>query len=197
MNYQEQKFELPALNGISPKQIEVHLKLYAGYVTNLNKLHDTLAELMKDSDKNAYSLSEVKRRLAFEFDGMRMHEYYFAQWERNSQPPTPSSGLEGALTRQYGSMENWMNEFKAMGAMRGIGWVVLYFDPKAGVFHNAWVGDHEFGQLSGLPVILAMDMWEHAYMVDYVPAEKSKYVEAFFANLNWDVIEVRFNEVCS
>jgi Fe-Mn family superoxide dismutase len=195
MNYQEQRFDLPVLAGISPKQIEVHLKLYAGYVANLNKLQDTLVSLMADSEKNAYALSEVKRRLAFEFDGMRMHEYYFSQWEKGVVAPNSAGALATSLARQYGTMENWMNEFRAVGMMRGIGWCVLYFDPKAGIFHNAWVGDHEFGQLSGLPVILAMDMWEHAYMVDFVPADKSKYVEAFFANLNWDVMETRFKEV--
>ena len=196
MIYQEQKFDLPTLTGISPKQVEVHLKLYGGYVKNLGTLMSTVEELKKDSEKNAYALSEVTRRIAFEFDGMRMHEYYFSQWEKSAQEPDPGSALAESLTRQYGSLENWMNEFKAVGMMRGIGWTVLYFDEKAGLFLNTWVGDHELGQLSGLPVVLAMDMWEHAYMVDYVPAEKSKYVDAFFANLNWGVIEERFKNTC-
>lgn len=196
MNYQERAFDLPTLTGISPKQVEVHLKLYGGYVKNLNTLVQTVEDLKKDSEKNAYALAEVKRRMGFEFDGMRMHEYYFSQWEKAAQAPDGASALAESLTRQYGSLESWMNEFKAVGMMRGIGWTVLYFDPQAGIFHNVWVGDHELGQLSGLPVVLAMDMWEHAYMVDYVPAEKGKYVDAFFNNLNWSVIEERFKNTC-
>lgn len=192
MTYQEQTFDLPVLEGISPKQIEVHLKLYGGYVKFLNTLTATQAELMKDSEKNAYALSEVTRRIGFEFDGMRMHEYYFSQWEKGPQTPTADGALVSSLTRQYGSFDAWMNEFKAVGMMRGIGWTVLYFDPKAGAFVNTWVGDHELGQLAGLPIILAMDMWEHAYMVDYVPADKKNYIEAFFKNLNWSVPEDRF-----
>jgi Fe-Mn family superoxide dismutase len=193
MEYQEQQFDLPALTGISPKQLEVHLKLYAGYVKFLNTLKATQAELMKDTEKNAYALSEVTRRIGFEFDGMRMHEYYFAQWEKAPEAPKPEGALATSLARQYGTFENWLNEFKAIGMMRGIGWSVLYFDPKAGAFHNVWVGDHELGQLAGLPIILAMDMWEHAFMIDYVPADKKNYIEAFFANLNWGVLEDRFS----
>ncbi len=196
MLYQEQTFELPVLEGISPKQLEVHLKLYSGYVKNLNTLTQTIEELMKDSEKNAYALSEVKRRVPFEFDGMRMHEYYFTQWEKAKKELDANSALAASFTRQYGSIEKFLAEFKAVGMMRGIGWTVLYFDPKAGIFHTAWVGDHELGQLSGLPIILAMDMWEHAYMVDYMPADKKNYIEAFFANLNWNVIVARFAEAC-
>ncbi len=195
MAYQEQTFDLPELQGISQKQLDVHLKLYAGYVKNLNTLETTLADLMKDSEKNAYALSEVKRRLAFEFDGMRMHEYYFAQWENRSTSLTAGGALEQSLARQYGSVDAFLAQFKAVGLMRGIGWTVLYFDPSAGVFHIAWVTDHELGQLAGLPIILAMDMWEHAFMVDYVPADKTKYIDAFFANLNFTVIEERFSVV--
>lgn len=193
MQYQEQKFDLPALEGISPKQLEVHLKLYAGYVKNVNLLDATIEAYKGTEDEGGrYALSEIKRRLAFEFDGMRMHEYYFSQWEKGPSALSEGSALAQALAAQYGSMEAFLKEFKMVGMMRGIGWAVLYFDPKAGVFHTAWVGDHEFGQLSTLPIILTMDMWEHAYMVDYVPADKGQYVEAFFKNLNWAVCDERF-----
>ncbi len=194
MAYQEQQFALPALQGISPKQLEIHLKLYGGYVKFFNHLQEVEAELMKDSEKNAYALSEVHRRLAFEFDGMRMHEYYFSQWEGGPQALDEGGGLAASLTRQHGSLAAWEANFRAIGMMRGIGWSILYFDDKAGQFINAWVGDHELGQLAGLPIILAMDMWEHAYMVDYTPAEKKNYVDAFFANLNWTVPQERFSK---
>lgn len=191
-SYPKQTFALPALDGISPAQLAVHLDLYAGYVSNLNKLRDTEADLMQDPERNAYALAEVHRRLAFEFDGMRMHEIYFAQWEGQPAPAVPVGPLAMALAQQFGSYEAWEHQFKALGMMRGIGWTVLYFDAKLQMFINAWVDDHEHGQLTGLPVLLAMDMWEHAYMVDYAPAKKADYIAAFFRNLNWSVAEQRF-----
>ncbi len=195
ITYKAKQFTLPELSGISAKQVEVHLKLYQGYVTFLNTLESTLIELLKDSEKNMYALSEVKRRLAFEFDGMRMHEYYFEQFEGGSQNLTSGSGLEQALSSQFGSLETAITHFKSVGLMRGIGWTILYYDTNNNAFHIAWVGDHEIGQLSGLPIIIAMDMWEHAYMVDYVPADKKKYIEAFFSNVNWSVCEERFKKL--
>jgi Fe-Mn family superoxide dismutase len=189
--YQEQKFDIPSLQGISPKQLEVHLKLYAGYVKFVNHLQEVEADLMKDSEKNAYALGEVHRRLAFEFDGMRMHEFYFSQWEKGANALS-GGALGTALSAQFGDLAKWEAHFKAVGMTRGIGWTVLYFDKKVNAFHNAWVGDHELGQLAGVPVIMAMDMWEHAYMVDYTPAEKKDYIEAFFKNLNWELMENRF-----
>lgn len=195
MAYQPQTFDLPALQGISPKQLEVHLKLYQGYVTFLNKLEEVKADLMKDTEKNAYALGEVNRRLGFEFDGMRMHEYYFSQWGKGAAPLATDSKLSQALAAQYGDLSKWENEFKAVGMTRGIGWTILYYDERGGRFFNAFVGDHELGQFVNTPVILAMDMWEHAYMVDYVPAEKKNYIDAFFQNLNWNVPQSRFEQL--
>lgn len=194
MQYTEQKFDIPTLAGISPKQLEVHLKLYAGYVKFTNHLREVLAELRKDSEKNAYALAEVMRRFPFEFNGMRMHEYYFEQWEKGATPLTESSALAKALIEKYGSLTEFEKHFKSVGLMRGIGWTVLAWDPKGKTPHTFWVGDHELGQLAGLPVLLAMDMWEHAFMVDYAPAEKKQYVEAFWNNLNWSVVERRFKD---
>lgn len=187
--YQAKTFNLPALTGISAKQIEVHLKLYQGYVTFFNKLEETLGFLLSDPEKNAYALGEVARRRAFEFCGLRMHEYYFSQFEGGAQ--VPGRGLQETLAAQYGSFEKFLNNFQGTALMRGIGWSVLYYDPETSHFHIAWVSDHELGQLSGLPILLALDMWEHAYMLDYVPAEKKNYLEAFFKNLNWSLVEKR------
>jgi Fe-Mn family superoxide dismutase len=190
MAYVAKTFSLGALDGISPKQLEVHLKLYEGYVKFVNTLEEVIADLKKDAEKNAYALSEVKRRLGFEFNGMRMHEHYFSQWEGS---PAPLGGtLAGALSAQYGSMDAWLAEFKAVGMMRGIGWAMLSYDPVGKHFFNHFVADHELGQLNSTVTVLALDLWEHAYMVDYTPAEKAKYIEAFFKNLNGNVVEKRF-----
>ncbi|MFA5876803.1 MAG: Fe-Mn family superoxide dismutase [Candidatus Paceibacterota bacterium] len=188
--YTAKKFTFGNLDGISPKQLEVHIKLYEGYVKFLNTLEETVADLKKDSEKNAYALAEVTRRIGFEWNGMRMHEHYFAQWEGT---PSPIEGaLRDALAAQYGSYEKWENEFKAVGMMRGIGWAILSYDATTKNFLTHFVADHELGQLNDTKTILALDMWEHAYMVDYIPADKKQYIEAFFKNLNGASIQVRF-----
>lgn len=207
MEYQEQKFNLPDLKNISAKQIEVHLGLYGGYVKHVNLLREKLHELeAAGAEKFAYPAAETRRRLAFEFCGMRMHEYYFEQWEGGAQEANTDSPFAKVVSEKYGSWEQFIEHFKMVaGGTRGIGWTVAYFDPRgnsegertsngAGTPHVSWVNDHEVGQLAGLPVILALDMWEHAFMVDYTPAEKKQYIEAFFENLNWSVPEKRFAE---
>ncbi len=194
MKYEAKKFNIPELKGISPKQVEVHIKLYEGYVKFTNTLRETLSELRKDSEKNSYALGEVMRRLPFEFNGMRMHEYYFEQFEGGAKEVNTGSELSKVLIEKYESWDGFINHFKAVGLMRGIGWTILAYDPIGKTPHIYWVNDHELGQMSGLPILLAMDMWEHAFMVDYVPAEKVKYVEAFLANLNWEVVEERFKK---
>jgi Fe-Mn family superoxide dismutase len=190
--YEARKFNLPELKGISPKQVEVHLKLYEGYVKFTNQLRETLAELRKDSEKNAYALGEVMRRLPFEFNGMRMHEYYFEQFEGGFKEMNQESEVCKALCEKYGDWNGFINHFKNVALMRGIGWTILSFDPIGKTPHVYWVNDHELGQLAGLPILLALDMWEHAFMVDYIPAEKVKYIDAFLSNVNYDTVSNRF-----
>lgn len=191
--YEARKFNLPALPGISEKQIAVHLALYEGYVKHTNVLRQQIADLeAADKEKHAYAIMEVRRRLGFEFNGMRMHEFYFSQLEGGAKEHTPGSALEQAVAEKYGSWDQFIAHMTAVAMSRGIGWSILYFDTVAKTPHVAWVSDHEIGQLGSLPVMLALDMWEHAYMVDYVPADKKQYVEAFFKNLNWEVVEARF-----
>lgn len=190
--YTPTTFSFRTLDGISEKQLEVHIKLYEGYVKFVNHLLEVQAELKKDSEKNAYALSEVTRRLGFEWNGMRMHEHYFAQWEGEHIPF--SNELESALAAQWGGdIMNMVNEFKAVAMMRGIGWTLLSQDNVTKNFFIHWVSDHELGQLNDTTTILALDMWEHAFMVDYTPAEKKDYIDAWFKNLNGEVISKRFS----
>ncbi len=199
MTYTAKTFNLPALSGISEKQIKVHLALYEGYVKHVNLIRETLKGYAAYGDKategDRYAITEMRRRFAFEFDGMRMHEYYFEQFEGGSAAMTQNTALASAAAEKYGSYEGLVAHIKEVAGSRGIGWVVVYSDPRAsGVLHTVFANDHELGQLVGLPVILALDLWEHAYMVDYVPAEKKTYVDAFFTNLNWSVVEKRFDD---
>lgn len=196
MHYKEKIFTIPSLTGLSTKQLEEHLKLYGGYVKHVNLIREKIAELeSEDAEKNSYLISELRRRFSFEFNGMRMHEYYFEEFEGGAQEVNTDSPLVQTLSLKYGSFESWIEHFKTVGMTRGIGWAVLYFDTKANTPHTVWVEDHELGTLAGLPIILAMDMWEHAFMVDYTPSEKKDYIEAFFKNLNWGVLEERFNNL--
>lgn len=196
MTYTARTFDLPELKGLSKEQIEVHLALYEGYVKHTNLIMEKIAKLKADdTEGNAYIINELRRRLGFEFDGMRMHEYYFEQFEEGAEAPSPDSPLRDAADEKYGNWESFIAHIKEVAGTRGIGWVVVYFDTKGRTLHTAWVDDHQLGQLAGLPVILALDLWEHAYMVDYRPKDKNLYVEAFLENLNWGSIERRFANV--
>ncbi len=190
--YTPKTFALPALTGLSEKQITVHLALYEGYVKHVNLIAEKLSAVRNgELALDPYIVAELRRRFAFEFDGMRMHEYYFDQLENGPQAINQESNLAKLVTEKYGSTDAFIAHIKEVAGTRGIGWVVVYFDATAQTVHTTFVADHEIGQLSGLPIILALDLWEHAFMVDYVPAEKKNYIEAFFNNLNWGVVEKR------
>ncbi len=195
--YTPKTFTIPTLDGISAKSIEEHLGLYQGYVKNFNDISVQIADLATtDSGKYAHAISELVRRRSFEFDGMRLHELYFAQFEGGSTPITAGSPLEKALTAAYApfTLEKVM---KMIGSMRGPGWAMLYFDPEAKELLTGFSGEQHQGHFATLPIILALDVWEHAYLLDYGALGKGKYLDAFFKNLNWSVIEKRFATVQS
>jgi Fe-Mn family superoxide dismutase len=180
------------LKGISAKTIEEHLKLYAGYVKHTNLILEKISELSEDTEKNLYTIGELKRRLGFEFGGMRNHEYYFSQFEGEAKSINTESKLYTKISTQWGSYEKWLTEFKTLAMTRGIGWAILYYDEANDNLINTWVGEQHEGHLTGLKPVLALDMWEHSYMLDVVPSQKKEYVEAFFENVNWGVVEGRF-----
>ena len=190
--FEEKKFNIPKLKGISEKTIEEHLKLYGGYVKNTNTVLAKIDEYAKDAEANAYALGEIQRRFAFEFNGMRNHEYYFSHFEGGMSTLGFDSKLKKATEEEWGEFDKWLNRFKSIALTRGIGWAILYYDPRAKRLLNTWVDEHHLGQLAGLSPILVLDMWEHAYFIDYTPGEKKKYIEAFFGNLNWQNVEQNF-----
>jgi Fe-Mn family superoxide dismutase len=192
--FEEMKFNIPELKGISVKNIEEHLKLYTGYVNNSNLIIEKIADLSKDSVANAYVLGELQRRFGFEFDGMRNHEYYFKSFEVGPKTLSESSKLKLAIEEEWGSFDTWLARFKAIGMTRGIGWAILYYDKQTKRLINSWVDEQHLGHLTGLSPVLTLDMWEHSFVADYQPSGKKNYVEDFFANLNWEVIEKNFTE---
>ncbi len=194
MTYQPKAFNLPVLTGLSEKQIKVHIGLYEGYVKHVNLIAEKLGAVRAGTlELDPYIVAELRRRFAFEFDGMRMHEYYFEQLETVGSMQKAEGGLAKIAKEKYGDA-GLEGHVKEVAGTRGIGWVIMYYDVVAKELHTVFVNDHEVGQLAGLPIILALDMWEHAFMVDYVPADKKNYVDAFFANLNWSVVEKRYDD---
>lgn len=187
-------FELGELEGLSPKSIEEHLKLYKGYVTNTNLIFNKLHELKSDPEKNAYALSELQRRLGFEFGGMRNHEYYFSSLSGGKKEINKDGELYKKISEDWGSFESFLEHFKFVAMTRGIGWAMLYFDKISNKLLISWVDEQHIGHLVGLSPVLCLDMWEHSYYLDYTPAEKKNYVEAFFTNLNWEVIEENYKK---
>lgn len=191
--FEEKKFNIPALKGISAKTIEEHLKLYSGYVTNANLILEKIAALNSDP-ANTYSISEVRRRFSFEFNGMRNHEIYFSSFEGGSTALTVSSPLKKAIESEGGTFDGWLAYFKSVALTRGIGWATLYYDPESKRLITSWVDEQHLGQLQNCALILGLDMWEHSFVADYQPSGKKQYVEDFFANLNWEVIENNFKK---
>jgi Fe-Mn family superoxide dismutase len=188
--FEEKKFNIPALQGISAKNIEEHLKLYAGYVKNANGIVEKMAEL--DSEKDAYMCGELFRRFSFEYNGIQNHEIYFSSLADGKKELPLDSAFRKRLEELFGSMEKFMHEFKNLALTRGVGWAMLWYEKKDDRFLASWVDEQHLGQLQGCTPILALDMWEHAYVYDYPTSEKKKYIEAFFENLNWEIIEQNF-----
>jgi Fe-Mn family superoxide dismutase len=175
--FEEKKFNIPNLKGISAKTIEEHLKLYSGYVKNLNETLEGKQDI---------------RRLGFEYNGMRNHEVYFAGFEDGAKEISIDSLLKKKIELDFGSFEVWLENFKTLALTRGIGWAMLYYDRKDKCLLNAWVDEQHLGQLQDCAVILALDMWEHSYVADYLPSGKKNYVGDFFVNLNWEKIDGNF-----
>lgn len=193
--YKEQHFDqLKGLDGISDDQIAEHLKLYAGYVKQVNTLNEQIAAAGKPSGKDP-EFAELTRRLGFEYNGMILHEYYFSNLRKAAEPAPPSgSGLVQALNESFGSVEEWKASFQAIGDMRGIGWVILFEDPATDRLSNHWITLHQDGVPAGFKPLLVMDVWEHAFMRDYKATDKAKYVEAFFRNVDWSCVERRLRD---
>lgn len=181
--------KLIGMQGFSETLLKNHFTLYQGYVTNTNKLLDSLETMLKDGRAGTPEYGELKRRLGWEFNGMRLHEYYFENLGGNGQLNT-SGKLIKKISESFGSYENWEKDFKSTGTIRGIGWVVLYQNLTDGRLLNFWINEHDVGHPSGCNPLLIMDVFEHAFMIDY-GLKRADYIEAFFKNINWNAVEAR------
>ena len=194
MTYTEQNFEhLLGTVGFSDQLLKNHFKLYGGYVANTNKLMENMKALV-DGDKMATpEFAELKRRFGWEFNGMRLHELYFGNMKKGGKLIEHSSILAKRLIEQFQSLERWEKVFKGVGAMRGIGWAVLAYDPLGKRFFNLWINEHDLGHLGCCVPLLIMDVFEHAFMLDY-GLNRADYIKAFINAIDWDVVEGRFEK---
>ena len=181
------------LDGISDDQINDHWKLYIGYVKQSNKLNEDLKNLKEKDENNSLIFADRRRRYGFEYDGMVLHEYYFGNLKAG-QSLSEESELKKAIENQWGSFENWSNDFLNTGKTRSIGWAILYLDPKTGNLTNHFIQEHSNGIIAGFIPLLVMDVWEHAYMVDHKASGRSDYINAFMKNINWPIVEERLSK---
>ncbi len=193
MAYEAKNFEhLLGTKGFSDQLLKNHSTLYQGYVTNTNKVAELLVTLHKGGKAGTPEYAELKRRFGWEFNGMRLHEYYFKNMTKGGKALDKNSPLFKTITENFGSYENWETDFRAVGAMRGIGWVILYCDPVSGRLFNFWINEHDIGHLSGAIPLLVMDVFEHAFMIDY-GLKRADYIKSFFDSIDWTVVANRFN----
>jgi len=191
MPYEIKKFEnLSRLKGFSEQILKNHLTLYEGYVNNVNKLNDILVAMEKEGKFATPEFAELNRRLAWEWNGMRLHELYFGNLVDGGVVIDKNSVAFKKIENEWGSYEIFEKDFKAMGVMRGIGWVVLYYDKEQERLFNVWVNEHDTGHFSGAIPLLVMDVFEHAYMIDY-GLKRADYIEAFFKNIDWTIVNNR------
>lgn len=190
--YQPQDYtRLLGTAGMSDMLLNNHFTLYQGYVKNTNLLLEKLDALLKSDQASSPEYAELSRRMGWEFNGMRLHEYYFENMSKDAVALNRDGALAQKIVAEFGSVENWEKDFRAVGAMRGIGWVVLYYDRVGERLMNMWVNEHDVGHLAGCTPLLVMDVFEHAFMVDY-GLKRADYVAAFFAAIDWSVVEKRF-----
>src|SRR5215211_1891151 len=195
-SYQPRQFNLSGLKGISDQTLEMHFKLYEGYVKETNNLTGRINEFVKDGNVDQEELpaySELTRRLGFEYNGMVLHEYYFDNLIKGggTGDPDRASQFVKAAENSFGSYEIWKADFVGIGKMRGVGWAICYQNPANGRLSNHWITLHEHGNVAGFVPVLVMDVWEHAYLLDYRPAERVRYIDAFFLNINWKTVDAR------
>lgn len=194
MPYEPKNFDhLLGTKGFSDTLLKNHFTLYQGYVTNVNKLADILKRMVEEGKQGTPEFNELKRRFGWEFNGMRLHEHYFGNMSKNPTAFNATSTFGKKILAEFGSYELWEKDFKASGAMRGVGWVIVSYDPMGDRLFNVWINEHDAGYLAGSVPLLVLDVFEHAYITDY-GIKRADYIEAFFKAIDWNAVEQRFEK---
>jgi Fe-Mn family superoxide dismutase len=192
MGYEAINFEhLLGTTGFSDTLLNNHFTLYKGYVANTNKVAEILDAMLKDGKAGSPEYAELSRRFGWEFNGMRLHEYYFGNMAKGGSALDKAGALHAKIGKEFGSFENWEKDFKATGAMRGIGWTVLYHELIGGHLFNVWINEHDVGHLAGATPLLVMDVFEHAFITDY-GLKRADYIASFFRAIDWKAVSARF-----
>ena len=187
MAYEVKSYDkLLGTKGFSDQLLKNHFTLYQGYVTNTNKVADAFSAMAREGKTATPEYAELKRRFGWEFNGMRLHEFYFGNIIKGGKEIDKNTNLYKKIVADFGSYDNWEKDFKATGAMRGIGWVILSYDGMEGRLFNTWINEHDGGHLCGAKPLIVMDVFEHAYMIDY-QLKKADYIEAFFKAIDWTI----------
>ncbi len=193
MEYKTKDFSnLLGINGLSDNLLKLHFALYNGYVTNINKLLNILQNMTKEGKIATPEFAELKRRFGWEFNGMRLHEYYFENLTKKGKKLDQNTKIFKKIEEDFENYENWEKDFKGTGTIRGIGWVILYLDQESKRLCNVWINEHDGGHLAGGIPLLVMDVFEHAFMLDY-GTNKTDYIKIFFENIDWEIVNKRFN----
>ncbi len=191
--YEAKKFNsIKALDGISQKTMEDHYKLYEGYVKKANEIEEKLKMVDKGAANQVYSeLRELKLEYSFAVGGVKNHEVYFGHL--GGTGGEPSGNLMEMIKRDFGSFDAWKEDLKQTG-LAARGWVWLAYDWNTNKLFN-YLGDAQNTfPVWDASVLLALDTYEHAYWADYGTARAS-YIDAFFKNLDWQVIEEKFKAI--
>ena len=190
--YEAKNFDtLLGLPGFSDQLMKNHFTLYQGYVMNANKVNSLLDTMLKADTVGTPEYAELTRRFGWEFNGMRLHEYYFEAMTKEPSQLAATSPLAQKIVAEFGSLELWEKDFKAVAAMRGIGWAILAYDAAGDRLFNVWINEHDVGHLAGAKPILVMDVFEHAYMLDY-GVKRADYISAYWKIIDWKIVESRF-----
>ena len=192
----QEQLKPSSLDGVSDDQIDDHWNLYCGYVAQVNKLNEELAQLAKDGQAGSLHFADRRRRYGFEYNGMILHEYYFGNLT-SKKTELKGSDLKEAIKQTWNSFDAWLSDFANTGKTRGIGWAILYADSTTLQLTNNFIHEHQNGIIAGSAPILVMDVWEHAYMVDHNAGGRADYINAFIKNINWEVAEKRFDDIKS
>jgi superoxide dismutase, Fe-Mn family len=189
VSHEVRAFDLSGVQGLSKKAIDLHLGLYKTYVEQLNKL------LEQPPDRAAaaapLALDGFNRRYAFEFNGVMLHELFFEQLVGKHRQPRSDGDFGEALQENYGDFNGWRASVEALAKTRGVGWVLTLRERGQEHLRNCWVDLHHLHMPANCDVVFALDLWEHAYMIDFTPAQRADYVKIIFDNVDWAVVDQR------
>lgn len=178
------------IKGLSEKQIRAHFGLYQGYVKKINEIEDKLKKADVNAANYSYGeFSELMRRLPVPYNGALLHELYFENLTENSTEPSPD--LIQAIESQFQSMENWQAHVRA-GLLSSYGWVLLVRSKRDGILRNDLLEEHHRGVIVEQDILLALDGWEHSYMIDY-GTNKSDYITVLEKSIDWNIVNQRFH----